>query len=927
MAIRIVRNEQGNCINFYGSSNPTYWNACLSAEVDTTVTDSINIINDIITSQTGVTKYEFYQIPYTEFIDKDGNSFTDATAAAEYITTNANVTGVSEDVSLIGQDLDFKLDDTSTSIMFNNGYTYGVNTIKAVADADGTIHIKSNFTNDFHDDLTFFTGLEHTNVHINGLDVNGGINDVVNTLNELFTVGPFESVVITDPYATLVADVNGVDAGYTLEGVDAVDPIGDDLATNEVLGTNRAGILSTATINQAGEYFTFDFRAATDGGGSALIGFGLVHTTDSYNDGKYNGNSGNADPSVFAVNNSAHAGFQFAHYFTQTTGGSFTTYGANAANVQGPAWYNASTDFESQGDYLAGNPVKMKVGIDANSFIEVSSLQNDGATWVLHARSSYPIEEGGEYRLGVKFNDSRARLYTEPKVHLLEPAAPTMNFRYIESPDGNYEYPLFATEEEANYYDENHAGTTGTGTSHTHTYVDDPTNTTWYMPDTGRIMNGSTPPQDAAHTIFMGNTVTYTEITSLTNADLTPDAYSGTNITQEEGTNVNIQIEPQGVTYSTSVDISPTGSGLVYSNGLLSGTLADVGADTTYTVTVTRANSYGSSVGTFTITATDVAPVNTQTTPFTKALDFSGSSERAQQASSSDSYVPMMQPYTNAITSGGLGNTSGDTNARPWACASVFLVDGNSSNQHIWNVGEGAGSTDDNIYLRLDSSQRLYFGWGRSGELNECYITQLATNVWYGFYVGFDGRRYGASNSTAANLADVFDFRLMSSYDSFANSSDPSDWSHSQSTTGGRMDRGVTGSLTIGGRGSNRNFHGKVASFVATTLKLDDAMPTIAEAEEMIKDPVDWIATYKAGETYRLPSASTNLSNFQVGNTSSNWNPANATQVWIMGDGTNDSYSNMIRNQVNKSDQNITRLNMVSMVSNDIETVSISGLT
>ena len=46
-----------------------------------------------------------------------------------------------------------------------------------------------------------------------------------------------------------------------------------------------------------------------------------------------------------------------------------------------------------------------------------------------------------------------------------------------------------------------------------------------------------------------------------------------------------------------------------------------------------------------------------------------------------------------------------------------------------------------------------------------------------------------------------------------------------------------------------------------------------------------------------------------------------------MGDGTNDSYSNMIRNQIAPTDQNYTKLNLLSMVSNDIETVSIGGLS
>ena len=45
-----------------------------------------------------------------------------------------------------------------------------------------------------------------------------------------------------------------------------------------------------------------------------------------------------------------------------------------------------------------------------------------------------------------------------------------------------------------------------------------------------------------------------------------------------------------------------------------------------------------------------------------------------------------------------------------------------------------------------------------------------------------------------------------------------------------------------------------------------------------------------------------------------------------MGEGTSDAYAK-IRNQVNPADQNYTPLDMISMVSNDIETVNITGLT
>lgn len=94
MAIRITRNNEGNCINFEGSSNPTYWNACLSGEVDSELPDTINIINDIQTAQTGEVQYEFFRIPYTEFEDRDGNTFDTAADAAAYITDQANVIGL-----------------------------------------------------------------------------------------------------------------------------------------------------------------------------------------------------------------------------------------------------------------------------------------------------------------------------------------------------------------------------------------------------------------------------------------------------------------------------------------------------------------------------------------------------------------------------------------------------------------------------------------------------------------------------------------------------------------------------------------------------------------------------------------------------------------------------------------------------------------
>lgn len=926
MAIRITRNDAGNCINFVGSSNPAYWNACLSAVINSEDSNRVDIINDIRSENEDEIQYEFYAVDYNDFADKDNNAFTSAQQMVDYVNENANVVGVSG----VGADLtdtvvNFRLDQTSTSIIMDNGSAFGVNTIKAVPDTDGTIHIHAigaGVPNDEQDENEHkhFEKLIHTNVQINGTAVSGGLNDVVNALNELFTVGPFEAVVISDPHSTMVADVNGTTTTYNLVGSHAVDPVGNSIF-GATQNTNYAGLKTVDTIDQAGEYYTFDIR------GEGQLGFGLIHTDASYAAGHYTGNATYANPANFATYNSQHGGWQFSHHFHLTPNGSWTNYGANTAFVRGPGWYN----WESQDEWLAGDPVKVRCGIDENGFIYVSTLQDDNTTWVMHARSGYPVPEGSEYHLGIKIGRNSSFVETVPKVHLLEEEAPTMNFRYIESPDGNFEYPLFATEEEANYYDENHQGTTGTGTSHTHTYDDDPTATTWYMPTTGNTMTGTAAPAGLWLQDFGG--ITYTEITSLTNADLTPSQFTNADLTYQEGTAVNIPLQPVDTTYSTSVSISPSGSGLVYDTAskMLQGTLADVTVDTTYTITVTRANSYGSSIGSFTITATNVAPTNTQDTPYNKALDFSGGSEYAQMVSGDKIANPWKMGGTNnQVSAPTAGNTV--SSGHPWACTIVFNADGNSSNQHIWNLGEGAGTNDDNIYLRLSANRELYFGWGRSGDQAEMRITPdnagsswtLTAGNWYGIYVAHNGRRLG-SGFTAADMASCFDVRLMGSSANWAaagysdtNLSESGAWNGSC-----RMNRVYDGNLTLGGRGSNRNFHGKIASFVMTTLRQGVAMPSDAEVHEMIIDPVGWLNDYKVGNSYRNAGDTNEPTGFAIGGSTS----ARATQVWIMGDGSNDSYSNMMRNQVQKTDQNYTKLNMISMVSNDIQTVNISGLT
>ena len=334
--------------------------------------------------------------------------------------------------------------------------------------------------------------------------------------------------------------------------------------------------------------------------------------------------------------------------------------------------------------------------------------------------------------------------------------------------------------------------------------------------------------------------------------------------------------------------------------------------------------------GGMTLTTTGFSKVSIPAAPvanltnWTKAIDFSGSSERAEMVSSSSYVNPMMMGGRSSTASapGTAGNTSSDTEARPWATAVMFKPDGNNSNQHIWNLGEGSGSGDDNIYLRMDGSLGLHFGWGRGTEINECKIYDyVPLTSWTSIYVGHNGTRLSAANATAANLADAFDIYIVDADGSVYQRSTEAKWN--LGSTGADMDNRLSGSMTIGGRGANRSFQGKVASFVTTTLQRGVAMPSTTEIAKMVNDPVKWLYEDKIGNSYRVSGDDYNNPSFALYDSGSRA----STQIWLMGDGTNDSYSNMIRNQVDHTDQNHTKLNLISMVSNDIQTVTIPGLS
>lgn len=910
MTIRVVRNDAGNCVTFVGSTQPAYWNACLSAQVNAEDNDRIDVINDVRTTDPTNPEFEFYAIPFTEFVDADNAAFANAQDAADYITEKAHVIGSTGSFVAGPTDvLDFVRDATNTTILVDNGDAFAVNSIQAVGTDDGLITIKEMGDNG----ATLYSGVYPANVQITGSSTATTQSAVVNQLNALFSVNPIGAGG-TDELPVFPTD----DAvSITTSKAEGVDPlafgiygVGSDTGSGHGA---RVWATGTDVINEVGEYYTVKI------GGKGRFILGLVDMNNATDVAELSNDTG-----------SGHSGLQwgnaFYNYGTYTA--PWTTYGTNSGLSYGPGWsfygndpmfrYNTEVQLDLRGD---DNTVPVgalfKVGFTTGGHVAVYYYDLGRTnTWIMTARSSYTLPQS-DYALVVKLWDGTTAIMEEPKLYKLEESAPVLNYRYIESPNGSFYYPLFATAEEANYVDAQNGGS-GTGASHTHTFVDDLTGTTWYMPDNGGTEAGSSAPSNTAD-------ITYVGITTDDDSNYTPPQFSNTDVSHAEGTVINMQLRPAGATWSQSVDVSPTGSGLVYDNvsGLLQGTLNDVATNTAYTVTVTRANAFGSSVGSFTITATDVPPVQTNDTPWTKALDFSGNAEHLKQVTTSSGSNALRMTGQSVVVSANSDTTktAGDLYSRPWATAVVFRSDRNNSNQHIWNSGEGANG--DNIYIRQSSTGDLYFGWGRDGALNECAIGNVSTTTgWHGIYIASNGTRLSGSDATAANLADAISIRRMSSEwaQPFGTLGSELSTSGNWATTGGRMDRAVLGDFTIGGRGSNRSFHGKVASMVVTGLRRDYSMPTDAEIELMIADPLKWEDDYRVGQTVRRNNSGANTT-YDV------TNGKYGTQIWLMGDGTSDSYSNGIRNEVDPTDQNYVRLQLNSMVANDIQTVNIIGLT
>lgn len=761
-------------------------------------------------------------------------------------------------------------------------------------------------------DLTF------GNVYINGIVIGNNLNSMVNTVNAAFNMNLTE---YQDFLRTEVFDwteegnsppivetneplVDGANYNSTYMAMGVADGNGQSTLIAQQNGDSKADVWSTVPINQLGEYSVF--QTDSSGGGKRFyVGISRDDQLSSLGDGVGGG----------------HDGIHWALAIYEGYDGPWTFYGTQAQAVYNSEWWGNNQNFRDHSGIRTGK-VTWKVGIESDGKLYVYFWSLIDQEWKYVAKTNYTLV-GDNYHPVVRFYTNGGGFYNGFDNFRYEETETQATFYYIESPDGIFHYPLFQTAEEANLVD---GVLGGAGTSHTHTYVDDLTNTTWYMPDTGATMNGNSLPADGTYTATNGATINNVQW----NVQVTDDdsnyapTFTDISYTIQEGSTVQIQYKPAGDTNTYNLTNVPAGYA---DNGYaIIGTAETItdGIDIQHVINVTKANDFGSDTGTITLNVTD-DPTNNVTpnlTPWTKAIDFSGSNEHLKQVNSAGAVnaIRMQNIGQSAPLNSDTTKTSNGTYSRPWMASVVFNRDNNASNQHIWNLGEGSGNNDDNMYLRVTSIGHLYFGWGRGSNNNECFLGGTIAGRYYGVCVVHSGARF--SNPSASQLEDAFKIYLMSSEDGFDSITEvATGWSAGSS--GHNMTRSFNGDFTIGGRGSNRNFHGKVASMVVTTLRRNVTMPDAVEAKMLITDPKKWEDTYRDGQTVRSASNASE-GTYNTNSSSLGWF---GTQIWLMGDGTSDSYGNGIRNQLIPSEQNYTKLQFNSMQSNDIQNVSIAGLS
>ena len=349
------------------------------------------------------------------------------------------------------------------------------------------------------------------------------------------------------------------------------------------------GMLSVESISEPGEFFSFSQNANWDNAGTGFT-FGL------FDEGTYNQSDLEEDVAGNAVKNVLRLRVKNTNFVFSDPDSTF-----GKINEQG---FSATLSTK----------LEYRLGLDSLNRAYIAYM--DAGVEVVISRTEIPLPSGTE----LKFNVIMPLANEIDGVGNFEvntiDEAPALTWYYIESPDGDFYYPLFNSQEQANYVDEEY-GTAAddAGSSHQHLFVDEqPSQNIWYMPDTYMFHAQSSAPSALAG-------VVWNEIATGDDANYVPTQYADNTVTVNEGAAINLQIKTAGDASTYNVAGIPTG--LAFDGFNLSGNAPQVLQDNvtnpsdTFTITVTKANDYGSSVGTLTLVVTNTTAPATALSGFT----------------------------------------------------------------------------------------------------------------------------------------------------------------------------------------------------------------------------------------------------------------------------------------------------------------------
>jgi hypothetical protein len=337
---------------------------------------------------------------------------------------------------------------------------------------------------------------------------------------------------------------------------------------------------------------------------------------------------------------------------------------------------------------------------------------------------------------------------------------------------------------------------------------------------------------------------------------------------------------------------------------------------------VIRANNKNGSSPVSAVTG-NVQPSSSSSTTWTKALDLDGSSGYARIPNTWNGQNPLRRQQADISPSDSVSSGQTAASGQPWAVAAVFKPTDLSTSRTLWSQSkmESDSRHNDSVKIEIDTNGRIFFNYGDNyNALQWRSANSLITaGNWYGLYVDFNGGSTGVSSGDINRYYSRFQFKLVNlSNGSVTDITSGGSWSHVNSSYGTTQD--VGGYFYVGSYVTNtaNRFKGQIASTVVTTLRTGQSLPDDTEVAMIVRDPIEWMTTYKTGNPWRKPNENPDYSsNFAAGSATGE----QGTKIWLMGDGTNDSSSN-IASQVNSSNSGqYLQLNSASTTS-----VSIPGL-